>query len=555
MKMHARPHLTTHGRAKGHSALAGVAYRLGLRLFDKRTNQWHDFRRRVEGEEIVAALTIAPPHAPAWVEDPQVAWAAVEAAERRRNSQLAHDYRIPLPLGLSAAEAVDMARSMAQCIVSRLDTFVSIGVHRDSDVDAMGLPKPLDKRGHHAHLYFPTRKLAFESSAEGDEVGEGSGEAGAWGLGEKLRVLSHKVSAAACIEALNAEWAKLANTYAAAAGMVPDFTHLSYARLGLDRVPQLTMGAAASALERKGVATWKGDRLRALNPSPSELSDAAIGETVAAPDQAAAAVMSNRAWLHPASPILMPPSAVAVSGPITSVPNPAPAPASLAARFWSALDASPEMPQPTAEVRERVTTWLHRLERALHALARLGQLLSELAERYRREDGARATYAVELGAQRAHRAQARAAVATWMHDHPWHLKLSRAMGGVAAKPGALVELEGAVLSHDTQVQQLKRGVHAAQVSLHDLDRERSQLANEEVRAEKALHRAVESICYANALFFPALLSVTAAEQVPRLVKVAESIERMTASEQPGPAMVPTVMESLAEPKPLAPRFA
>ncbi|MGY3231846.1 hypothetical protein ACVWWJ_003330 [Luteibacter sp. HA06] len=547
--MHARPHLTTHGRAKGHSALAGVAYRLGLRLFDKRTNQWHDFRRRVEGEEIVAALTIAPSNAPAWVEDPQVAWAAVEAAERRRDSQLAHDYRIPLPLGLSAAAAVDMARSMAQCIVSRLDTFVSIGVHRDSGMDAMGLPKPLDKRGHHAHLYFPTRKLAFESSAEGDEVGEGAGGTGSWGLGEKLRVLSHKVSAAACIEALNAEWAKLANTYAAAAGMVPDFTHLSYARLGLDKVPQLSMGAAASALERKGVATWKGDRLRALNPSQSGAPDAAIEEAVATPAQAAAAVRSNRAWLHPASPILMPRPTAALSGPNPSVPNPAPT--SLAARFWSALVASPEMPQPTAEVRERVTTWLHRLERALHSLARLGQLLSELAERYRREDGARATYAVELGAQRAHRAQARAAVATWMHDHPWHLKLSRAMGGVTAKPGALVELEGTVLSHDTQVQQLKRGVHAAQVSLHDLDRQRSQLADEEVRAEKALHRAVESICYANALFFPTLLSVSAAEEVPRLVKVAESIERVTTSEQPVPVTPGLAMEV----KTPTPRFA
>jgi len=548
--MHARPHLTTHGRAKGHSALAGVAYRLGLRLFDKRTNQWHDFRRRVEGEEIVAALTIAPSNAPAWVEDPQVAWAAVEAAERRRDSQLAHDYRIPLPLGLSATEAVDMARSMAQCIVSRLDTFVSIGVHHDSDVDAMGLPKPLHKRGYHAHLYFPTRKLVFESSTtESDEAEEGAGEAGAWGLGEKLRVLSHKVSAAACIEALNAEWAKLANTYAAAAGMVPDFTHLSYARLGLDKVPQLSMGAAASALERKGVATWKGDRLRALNPSPSGLSDAAIEEAVATPAQAAAAVVSHRAWLHPASPILMPRPTAALSGPNPSVPNPAPT--SLAARFWSALVASPEMPQPTAEVRERVTTWLHRLERALHSLARLGQLLSELAERYRREDGARATYAVELGAQRAHRARARAAVATWMHDHPWHLKLSRAMGGVAAKPAALVELEGTVLSHDTQVQQLKRGVHAAQVSLHDLDRQRSQLVDEQVRAEKALHRAVESICYANALFFPALLSVSAAEQVPRLVKVAESIERVTASEQPVPVTPGLAMEV----KTPTPRFA
>lgn len=66
---HARPHLEVHSRSNGHSAVAGAAYRLGLRLYDERAKVWHDYRKRGLGEEIVRALTIAPPDAPAWATD------------------------------------------------------------------------------------------------------------------------------------------------------------------------------------------------------------------------------------------------------------------------------------------------------------------------------------------------------------------------------------------------------------------------------------------------------------------------------------------------------
>lgn len=67
---HARPHLEIHTRSKGHSAVAGVAYRLGLRLYDERLQCWHDYRKRALGEEVVMALTVAPEGAPDWATDP-----------------------------------------------------------------------------------------------------------------------------------------------------------------------------------------------------------------------------------------------------------------------------------------------------------------------------------------------------------------------------------------------------------------------------------------------------------------------------------------------------
>jgi len=56
LSLHARPHLETHRLGSGHSAVDGVAYRLGLRLLDRRTGIWHDYRKRQQN----AGLTSHP---------------------------------------------------------------------------------------------------------------------------------------------------------------------------------------------------------------------------------------------------------------------------------------------------------------------------------------------------------------------------------------------------------------------------------------------------------------------------------------------------------------
>lgn len=163
---HARPHLEVHSRSNGHSAVAGAAYRLGLRLYDERAKVWHDYRKRGLGEEIVRALTIAPRGAPAWATDPAQLWNRVEQAEKRKDAQVARDYRIPIPFGLTDDQAGALSEEMARFICDELNTPVSMGLHRDADRDALGNVKPSSKQGFHAHLYFPTRPLT--DAVEGD---------------------------------------------------------------------------------------------------------------------------------------------------------------------------------------------------------------------------------------------------------------------------------------------------------------------------------------------------------------------------------------------------
>lgn len=261
---HARPHIETHVRSKNHSAVAGAAYRLGLKLLDERTGAWHDFHRRSIRGEIALALTLAPEGSPDWATQPQVLWNRVEASEKRKDAQLARDYRIPVPLGLSSDQASVLAEQMARFISEALKTPVSVGVHRDSEVDVLGEKKASEKVGYHAHLYFPTRKLAcFEEAGKGTVASGGVDGAGeATGFGSKLTILSNKNTSAAFVEMLNAKWAELSNELAGTNGLQAGYDHRSYIRQGVDLTSQPTVGQVATALERKGMETRRGNQLR-----------------------------------------------------------------------------------------------------------------------------------------------------------------------------------------------------------------------------------------------------------------------------------------------------
>lgn len=247
----ARPHLTVHTRSKNHSAVAGCAYRLGLKLYDERTETWHDYRKRALSRAVVHALTVAPSDAPPWATDPAALWNAAESAERRRDGQVARDYRVPVPLGFTDEQGIDLAEALARFIADEFGTAVSFALHRDAKHDAFGKAKPEGMRGLHAHLYFPTRPIKTGSIE------------GAPAFGRKIAEFRDQESGAAAIELLNSKWAELSNLIASSSGLSVRVDHRSYRRMGLSRTAEPALGQAATALERSGQATRLGDALRA----------------------------------------------------------------------------------------------------------------------------------------------------------------------------------------------------------------------------------------------------------------------------------------------------
>ncbi len=100
-------------RSAGRSAVAAAAYRSSEKLRDERQGITHDYSRKsgVEHKEI-----LLPDNAPAWVQgiDRQTLWNAVEANEKRKDSQTARELRIMIPRELSPDERINVVRDFVR---------------------------------------------------------------------------------------------------------------------------------------------------------------------------------------------------------------------------------------------------------------------------------------------------------------------------------------------------------------------------------------------------------------------------------------------------------
>jgi Ti-type conjugative transfer relaxase TraA len=134
---------TVVSRARGQSVAAAAAYRSGSALRDERYGLLHNYTRN---RQVAHAEIMAPEGAPAWARDRETLWNRVEAAERRKDSQLARAIEISLPAELSAAENVALLRDyIAQ-------EFVAKGMIADFCI------RGSDPRNPHAHILLTLRE-------------------------------------------------------------------------------------------------------------------------------------------------------------------------------------------------------------------------------------------------------------------------------------------------------------------------------------------------------------------------------------------------------------
>ncbi len=138
----ARVHI--HSRSHGQSAVAGSAYRSGSKLLDQRTGETHDYSSRLD---VVYTEILLPKDAHEKFLDRQTLWNAVEAAEKRKDAQVAKDIILALPKELTRSHQIALAQRFAQ------EYFVSKGIPVDLAIHDHGDGNP------HAHLYLTTRRL------------------------------------------------------------------------------------------------------------------------------------------------------------------------------------------------------------------------------------------------------------------------------------------------------------------------------------------------------------------------------------------------------------
>ncbi|WP_298974688.1 MobQ family relaxase [uncultured Psychrobacter sp.] len=217
----------TFSRSNGQSAIAAVAYRAGAKIHCEHERRDHDYSKK---RDVIHSEIFLPPNAPSWATDRQQLWNEVERAEKRKNSTVAREFEVALPNELNEQQRIALVQDFAKQIVARHGCAVDAHLHDDK-----GSYK--SKENQHAHIMLSTRRLEPE------------------GFTKKTRELDEKKSGE--VVYWREQWAKTANEYLREYGIEID--HRSLKDQGLEREPTIKMGVAASALERKGIKTDRGD--------------------------------------------------------------------------------------------------------------------------------------------------------------------------------------------------------------------------------------------------------------------------------------------------------
>lgn len=227
-------HLSTvpMSRAEGRSAVAAAAYRSGSELVDERTGQVFDYTRK---GGVMSAEIVTPEGVP--VPERSALWNAAEAAERRKDSRIAREWRGALPVELDEDQRRTVAHRWAQEYADRYGVAVDVAIHAPD--------KAGDDRNFHVHMLATTRKI------------NASGE-----LGEKAAIeLGNKDRAKAGIPGttqeemidLRARWAEITNEELERSGHSQRIDHRSHADRGIELEPTKHVGVNAVGMDRRGI--------------------------------------------------------------------------------------------------------------------------------------------------------------------------------------------------------------------------------------------------------------------------------------------------------------
>lgn len=221
-------------RSANRSAVAASAYRSGERLIDERFGDIHDYTRRSGVDE---KFIMAPSDAPSWTFDRSALWNTVEVIENRKNSQLAREFNVALPIELSKDQNEVLLREWVQ------NSFVDRGMVADVAMHDMKTGNP------HAHVLLTTRAVDADGFVKNKNRD--------WHDRDTLKQWRE-------------DWANVVNEHLEKQGHDERVSHLSLEEQGIDRRPTIHLGPHVSDLEKQGIRTDVGDLQREILYENSE---------------------------------------------------------------------------------------------------------------------------------------------------------------------------------------------------------------------------------------------------------------------------------------------
>lgn len=218
-------------RSSGRSAVAAAAYRGAERLHDERLDRDHDFTNK---DGVVHSEVMLPEGAPEEFGTQEKLWNAVEAAEKRKDAQLAREVEFAIPRELSQEQGIELARDFVEAEFVEKGMIADLNVHWDIGAD--GQPKP------HAHVMLTMR-----------EVGKD-------GFGAKVRDWNKTE----LVEQWRERWAEHVNERLAELDIDARVDHRSLQAQGIALEPQDKIGPAASRMGERGLEAERIEEHRAV---------------------------------------------------------------------------------------------------------------------------------------------------------------------------------------------------------------------------------------------------------------------------------------------------
>ncbi len=258
------------GRGNGKSAVASAAYRSGEKLQRDIDGKTKDFTRKqgVEHSEI-----FLPENAPAEYKDREKLWNAVEQNEKSKDAQYYREFEIALPHELNEKQQKELAQGFCREL-ARQGMCVDMSIHAKEyqredgttykmrHAHCMATLRGIDKEGKWEKT---KQKKIYALDQDGNKIPIMDEKTGKQAIGERGRKLWKRVTVKSnpwdtkeALEGWRQTWEQMTNKALERAGSKSRVSRLSYKARGINRIPQIKLGPAATAIEKRSPGTsWK----------------------------------------------------------------------------------------------------------------------------------------------------------------------------------------------------------------------------------------------------------------------------------------------------------
>ena len=240
-------------RGKSKSAVASAAYISCEKIKNEWDGEVHDYHNK---KGLLHSEIFLPEHVPKEFKDRSYLWNSVELNEKASNAQLARNFIIALPKELSFEENKKLITDFIQENFVSKGMIADLAIHDGNDEEDTNI---------HAHIMTTLRPI----NEKGEWQAKSKKEYVLDEKGEKIKLKSgnyktRKIELTDWNNKGNAEkwrknFASLCNQYLEKNHQEKRVDHRSYKRQGIEEIPTIHMGASASALEKKGIETDKGN--------------------------------------------------------------------------------------------------------------------------------------------------------------------------------------------------------------------------------------------------------------------------------------------------------